>query len=133
MLLFILIIFPEISSPSILIKLCHKCMDLNLWHFVPSYLCKRHAKVSNLLSFFPTFSACPEAHRVVAENTCSSLISALLPHSKIFKNVPNTCLLIDPNTFCHHKKLKSQKEINLCLAINVSLRYIILFGNELDI
>ena len=31
------------------------------------------------------------------------------------------------------QKIKKPEEINLCLAINVSLRYIILFGNELDI
>ena len=31
------------------------------------------------------------------------------------------------------QKIKKPEEINLCLAISVSLRYIILFGNELDI
>ena len=31
------------------------------------------------------------------------------------------------------QNIKKPEEINLCLAINVSLMYIILFGNELDI
>lgn len=69
---FVFFIFPGILPLSVLIRLCHKCSDLNSRQLAPSWLCRtaHYNAVSDLLFCSPTWLASPKASRV-ADNLMS--------------------------------------------------------------
>ena len=67
---FALLTFPVILPFSVLIRLCHKCLDLNLWQFVPSLLCKMGCKGLQLIITLSYLVPSSKASRV-ADNCLS--------------------------------------------------------------